>query len=136
MEAVAGALVVFAATDRKPQPWRVLSVAERDDLVFEVVAREYDPRRYAVVEAGYAVSIAASVDLVGKPFAAPAAVTARESLVLEDGITRSHLLIGVADPEGGHDPRVEAVEFEWWPPAPRTACPWTGAREEPRIFRT
>ncbi|MDD9822320.1 MAG: phage tail protein [Gammaproteobacteria bacterium] len=98
-----GAMAVIESVSRRSRLWRVISVAERDPMEYEVTARAHDPNKYAAVEQNTFVS---QPDTARRPASlpAPAALLAEELLRLDGRHWRSDISIGVTHPAGlsGH----------------------------------
>ena len=105
------AMCILASADVGTKLWRVLSIAERDELQLEVRAQAYHPGRYAAVESDLNLDTLELDGLEGF-VAAPEAVTGRETLYMDARDTKSALLIGVTDPVAGRDPRVTGIDYE------------------------
>ena len=120
---LAGAMCVLESATAPATQWRVVSVRETGGLTRAFQARQYDPGRYAAVEAGLNLA-APATDTGSGPLPAPASVSLRERLYEDGGATRSALAVGIEDPAGGRDARVGGIDVQ----VRRTAGEDTGYR--------
>ena len=114
-EALTGAMCVLSSAALGTTLWRVLEVAELDGVKRKISARRHHPGRYAAVETALNLDTLVLDGLAG--FVAPPAAVALNEQVYDDGVaSRSNILIGVQDPEGGRDARVTGIDYEIRPP--------------------
>ncbi len=108
---IPGAMAVLESSDVTARLWRVESVAERDGLEFEVVARAYHPDRYAAVERGVRIEEPDLTLIPTGPIRPPADVVVSERLYRSGTSILTAVVVSVVAP-ASRDPRIVAHEIE------------------------
>jgi predicted phage tail protein len=83
------------------QLFRVLSVSEKDGIIFEVTASQHEPSKYAAIDNGAAIDIR---PITGNTFTTqlpPSNVTVTQYVVVDQGIAKTNMTIAWQAPANG-----------------------------------
>lgn len=103
------AIWLLASSSAAPRLFRVISVTEVEEAVFEVTALAHDPTKYARIEQGLNIDSPAFAALPSGPLPPPTGIAVREFLVVTGGAARPALTLSW---EHTADPRVRTTQAE------------------------
>ena len=107
-----GSICVFESTV-SARPWRVVSIAERDALEYEVLAHSYLPGKYAQIERDIPAPIPRYTITPGGDLPPPVALVLEETLYVDGVKFASALTISAELPD---DARAVDVQWQSWGP--------------------
>ncbi len=93
---VPGAIWVCESATLKTQLFRVLSVAEKDGITFEITATQHEPGKYAAIDSGAVIDVQPVTSNTFTQQPSPTAVTCSQYVVTDQGIAKTNLTISWA----------------------------------------
>lgn len=89
----AGAVWLVESATLAAQTFRVMSIAEKDGITFEVTATQYNASKFGAVDSGAAIDVLPITSSTFTTQAPPAGVTVSQWTVIDQGITKTNLTV-------------------------------------------
>ncbi|WP_316886266.1 TipJ family phage tail tip protein [Ralstonia thomasii] len=90
---VVGAVWVSESATLKTQLFRVLTVAEKDGITFEVTATQHEPGKYAAIDNGAVIDVQPITSNTFTSQQPPSGVTCSQYIVTDQGISKTNLTV-------------------------------------------
>ncbi|MGA3972430.1 host specificity protein J [Ralstonia nicotianae] len=90
---VPGAIWVCESATLKTQLFRVLSVAEKDGITFEITATQHEPGKYAAIDSGAVIDVQPVTSNTFTSQQPPSGVTCSQYVVTDQGIAKTNLTV-------------------------------------------
>lgn len=104
---VVGAIWVCESATLKTQLFRVLSVAEKDGITFEITATQHEPGKYAAIDSGAVIDVQPITENTFTSQSPPSGVACSQYVVTDQGIAKTNLTISWAGPANAVSYRVQ-----------------------------
>ncbi|RQU14181.1 DUF1983 domain-containing protein [Burkholderia cenocepacia] len=90
---VVGAVWICESATVKAQTFRVMSIAEKDGITFEITATQYNASKFGAVDSGAAIDVLPITSSTFTTQAPPTGVTVSQWTVVDQGITKTNLTV-------------------------------------------